>query len=262
MKRIFLLSILGLSLTACSVDQDELDFNENEIQELNAMVNTTECEPEIQNFGEAGSIEVTNDENTLYIKVLPEPGYDLVNTKLHIANSVDDFPTVGSGTGNLPPGQMDFKVNNPAPEGHTFEFDLDDYPESFFIASHSTFSKDGTSHSAWAGTPVEDKGKWAYFEYTVQECEVECTEFLGPDNTSNVLTQAEVFGWDIEDVKKYVDENLLVGLPEGGTFDPTLEEMFEPFFTGGVAQGSFQSTYTVTVGDCEDSIIIGGNVVP
>ncbi|MCY2685765.1 hypothetical protein [Salinimicrobium sp. TH3] len=265
MKRIFLLSMLGLNFAACSVDQVEMDINENEIQELNAVLNTTGCEPTIHNFGEAGSIEVSNDENNLYIKILPEPGFELDNVKLHIANSLVDFPTAGSGSGNLPPGQMHYKVNNPDSEGHTFEFDLVDYPASFYIASQSTFFKDDNSYSVWAGTPADNKGNWAYFEYTVQECEVECTEFLGPDNIGEELTVTgtegltDIRGWTFGDFENYVWDTLLEGAPEGGDFNPSLQYIFDNL--SSVPYGFHSSTYTVTVGDCQDSIVIGATVI-
>lgn len=253
MKRIFLLSILGLSLSACSVDSNELDLNANEIQELN--VTFEDCSPVTYQFGEAGYIEVNNDVKILKVRIVAKDGYSLVDTKLHIAENLQDFPVVGNG--NLPPGQMSHQEPNPDSVEHIFEFDLTDYPESFFIASNSTFEKDGSAQSLWAGTPAGSKGNWSYFEYTMQECEKECTEFLGEDNTSEMLTVEQITGWEYPDLEEYVSSTFLDGASLNGTFSPTLEDIYDEWSTGDVPNGLFTSTYTVTVDGCTDSAVYG-----
>ena len=266
MKKILMLIILGVSLMACSVERDELNLGENEFQELNAAVEVTGCSPETFAFGEAGIIEVINDDKKLYVSIVANEGYSLVNTKLHVANNFEDFPTVGKGD-NLPPGQMSFHEPAPNAEIHTFVLDLDNYSNNFLIASNSTFSKDGSSENLWAGTAVGKKGKWSYFEYSVQECTVECTEFLGPDNLNGILTVRDkdgvidIKGWKVEDLEEYVFTSLLpAGVPQNGVFDPTLQSMVDKFNDGRVPQGLFSTTYTASLNGCSDSVKIGATV--
>ena len=256
MKKFFLLSFIGLSLTACSADQDELDLNANEIQEFN--VSYEDCPPVVYQFGDKGYIEVSNNEETLKIRIVANEGYNLVNTRLHIAGNLQAFPIAGNG--NLPPGQMAYHVPNPDSAEHIFEFNLNDYPESIFIASQSIFTNGVTSQTAWAGTPAGNKGSWSYFQYTVQYCEVGCTEFLGEDYTSERIPLSSLIGWEYEDLEKYVFSSLLADAPEGGTFSPTLESIFDRFNDGSVPNGPFTTTYTVSVDGCEDSILIGATV--
>lgn len=256
MKRIFLLSIIGLSLGACSVDRDELDLNADEIQEFNVTVE--DCSPVVHQFGEAGFIEVNNDDETLTVRIVANDGYSLVNAKLHLASNLQDFPLTGNG--NLPPGQMAHQESNPDSAEHTFEFDLSSYSETVFIASQSTFTKEGNSQSLWAGTLAGSKGSWSYFEYTLQDCEKECTEFLGPDNTSEELGVTQIIGWELVDLENYVFTTFLEGAPTGGTFEPTLESIHDLLNDGDVPTGFYGSTYTVTVDGCEDSINLGVRV--
>ena len=268
MKRIFLLAVVGLSSIACSVESDELDFNANEFQELNAAVEVAGCTAETYEFGEAGIIEVINNDENLYVSIVANEGYSLVNTRLHIAADFEDFPTVGNGD-NLPPGQMAFHEPNPDSDKHTFVLDLEDYPKTILIASNSIFSKGGNSESLWAGgTAVGKKGKWSYFQYEIKDCKpTSCEGLAGEDNyEGNYLSVEDIYGWGVEDLEEYIFSTLLdEGVPRGGDFDPTLESIVDRFTigaeAGGVPDGKFEGTYTITTEDgCTDSVKIGATV--
>ena len=193
MKKLLFLPLMGLLFTACSVDNEDLDLHENQIHNLNAAYNVAEFCGEMTSYsyGDFGRIEVVNDGNTLFVTIVASEGSSLANAKLHIANGLSGFPTVGQG--NLPPGQMnDNEDFSPAIESYTFEFDLNDFAgftdsdgdghQELSIASQSTFISGDTSHESWAGDISGNSGGWSYFGYEIQQCEVVdpiCTHGFG-----------------------------------------------------------------------------------
>ncbi len=115
-----------------------------------------------------------------YMSPLPPTAenFDLLNTKLHVANSELDFPTVGKG--NLPPGQMEYNMDfDSNVKSHTFEFPLEDFEGCIYIASQSTFSngEDKVTYF-WVGDINVKYGNWSYFQYCIQECIPTCEEPL------------------------------------------------------------------------------------
>lgn len=193
MKKLFL-PIVFLFVAACSVDNEDLDVQKTPFQEFNAVVQAEDCNVSTttHNFGSSGKIEVTNDADSLFVTITSTAeNFDLVNTKLHVANSESDFPTVGKG--NLPPGQMEHKVEfEPGVQSYTFTFPLSDFGQCTYIASQSAFSDGETSTTSWAGDNAVKKGNWSYFQYCIQECIPACEPiYTGPSVLSDTITYTE-----------------------------------------------------------------------
>ena len=252
MKKVTLLFMLGICTVACSVDPDELNTMDHEMGELNASSEINLCEPETFTFDEVGKVDVTNDNENLYVTAVALDGYSLADFKLHVANEFGDFPIVGEG--NLPPGQMEHKRSfNPGESNSTFTIPLNELDDCVLIAAKATFQKENDIVEVWAGLEAGnsgDAGNWYYFEYCERECEV-ATCNAGSDNTF-YLSLASANYWFAERsrlVNLFQDRVLSEDADWPGTFSPTLQTLSNQF-TG---VGTYTTTYTVTDGDCIDS---------
>ncbi|WP_029036040.1 hypothetical protein [Salinimicrobium xinjiangense] len=261
MKRIYLLIVI-FALASCSVDNEEIISEAGTLETLNAVVEIDGCESESYSFANAGAIEVINDSDFLYVSIVANDMYALNHTKLHVADSEADFPTVGKG--NLPPGKMEYKESfEPAVESYTFKFPLSDYEGCIFIASQSVFSNGAGSGTYWAGDIAGASGNWAYFEYCIQVCEPQdppCDLDAGPDN-SKTITYSEAAAlpsWD--EVRKLYLSLLEPGVSRNGSFDPSIWDIINDFNERGV--GTYTTTYTITDGECSDSVELSIIVVP
>ena len=261
MKKIYILSVL-FAIVSCSVDNEEIISGAESFPDLNAVVEINGCESESYSFANAGSIEVINDSDYLYISIVANDMYALNHTKLHIADSEAAFPTVGQG--NLPPGKMKYKENfEPAVGSHTFKFPLSDYEGCIFIASQSEFTNGSDESTYWAGDIAGKSGNWSYFEYCIQTCEPQdppCDLDAGPDNSKTIsYSEADAIpSWD--EVRKLYLSLLAPGVSRNGTFNPSIWDIINDFNQRGV--GTYTTTYTITEGECSDSVELSIIVVP
>lgn len=258
MKKFFLLPIMGLLFMACSVDNEDLNLQDNQINTLDAQINAVEdvevCgESESHDFEEHGEIIVMNDESNLYVTVSSWNG-SLANTKLHIADDFEDFPTVGQG--NLPPGQMDYQVSFEDGEEHyTFTFPLNELDSDgcVYIASQTSFS--GGS-SSWAGDLEGNKGNWSYFEYCVQSCEV-VEPPVCPGDIYNELCSSQITNPNLLGFENYFKNLVFANTDETaitGTFNPTIAELLEQYNQDGPL-GTYSTSYTYNDPTCGEITI-------
>jgi len=258
MKKIYFLMMYGFFFISCSVDKDELAMDENQIQELDASFEVEGCETSSVKFNDAGTIEVTNDSEYLYVSLVASEGFSLSKTSLHIADDFDSFPTVGKG--NLPLSKMEFNRGfQPEVQEYTFQIALGDYAGVILIASNSTFT-DGTGNASyWAGDQMVKFGNWSYFEYTVQNCASPCID-AGPNNSME-LTESEaaaIPSWD--EVRKLYLSLLAPGVVRNGTFNPSIWDMIYQF--QAQRTGDFTTKYSIGEGECTDSVELTIHVVP
>ncbi len=260
MKKISLL-LAFIAFSSCSVDHEE-NFETDAFSELNAIVDVNGCESQTFSFGNVGSIEVTNDQDYLYVSIVADAMYDLKHTKLHIAGTEEDFPTVGQG--NLPPGKMDYKESfTPAVDYYTWKFPLSDYEGCIYIASQSSFVSGSDSSTYWAGDIAGESGNWSYFEYCIQTCQTAnpCEAVTaGSDNLKEISYSeaAALPSWD--EVRKLYLSLLDPGVDRTGSFDPSIWDLIDDFNVRGV--GDYTTKYTITEGDCSDSAFLTLRVVP
>ena len=117
----------------------------------------------------AGTVNVTNDSENLYVEFLPSEQWCIIETHVHVANSLDGFPLVGRWQ-TPAPGQFDFKTehNCEPPYEYTIALGDLDVHEDFIIAAHAKLSDGEVTETAWAaGTRFSDQGNWAtYFTYS------------------------------------------------------------------------------------------------
>ncbi|MFD2518551.1 hypothetical protein [Salinimicrobium flavum] len=259
MKKIYLL-FMAFTFLSCSVEDEGIMPNENYLMDLSAVVEGTGCATDSYPFEDAGVIEVVNDEEVVYVTILANSGYVLNTVRLQVGDHLDDFPLTGNG--NLPPGQM--KINESFSSGvtqRTYEFPLSDYSDSVTIASISSFSGTAGNITAWAGDNHVQSGNWSYFEYMIQDCHKPCKEFDAGQNKSKTITSSkadEISG--VDQARNLYLSLLDPGVNRNGTFDPSIWYLINDFKRSGV--GAYTTTYTITEGDCSDSVELSMIVVP
>ena len=117
----------------------------------------------------AGTVNVTNDSENLYVEFLPSEQWCIIETHVHVANSLDGFPLVGRWQ-TPAPGQFDFKTEHNCEPSYEYTIALGDLDvhEDFIIAAHAKLSDGEVTETAWAaGTRFSDQGNWAtYFTYS------------------------------------------------------------------------------------------------
>ncbi|QCY68613.1 hypothetical protein FHG64_03950 [Antarcticibacterium flavum] len=260
MKKVLFFPLIAMLLIGCSVDNEELDFEPQQILEKNAVFEVEGCETQSLDFNDSGEIYITNDDTNLYITISAQPGNSLSKARLQLGNTLQDFPLVGQG--NLPPGQMEHQEDfSPGVDSHTFIFPLSSYEECFYIAANAIFSNGTNSSSLWAGDLQGPKGNWSYFEYCVQSCDPACEGVSAGSNNSTTITESQaaaIPSWD--EVRKMYVSLLDPGVPTNGTFDPSIWNMIYDWQERRT--GEFTLKYTITVGDCTDSVFLTVNVVP
>ncbi|MFD1096326.1 hypothetical protein [Salegentibacter chungangensis] len=84
----------------------------------------------------------------------------------------------------------------------------------------------------------------------------------GPDNMK-IMTQSEAAAlpsWD--EVRKLYLSLLAEGVPRNGTFDPSIWDLINAFNETDDPTGDYTTTYTISDGDCTDSVELTIRVVP
>ncbi|WP_081210071.1 hypothetical protein [Salegentibacter sediminis] len=253
--------LVSAIILSCSVEDDFLPVGDA-LQDISAVVEIEGGETISYPFEEAGVIEVINDNEFIYISVSAKNGYELNRVRFHLAGELSDFPVRGNGA--LPQGQMEYDMKfSPAVNNYTFKFPVSDYSENITIASFSEFLMGSEKVHTWAGDQYEKNGNWYYFNYTIQEYVDPCENFdAGPDNSREISQSV------IPDLETYQVLNLYKSLlddsvPEDGTFDPSIRSLIDLYKSRDDDEklGDYTTTYTITEGECTDSVELTLTVV-
>lgn len=257
-----------LFLASCSVEKDDLMESQIQFSDLHAIVEINGCEAESYNFENVGKIVVTNDGETLYISIVSTAeNFNLLNSKLHVANSPSSFPTVGQG--NLPPGNMKYNKDfEPNLKSFTFEFPLADLGECVYIASQSTFSNGKNSVTSWVGDINVKQGNWSYFQYCIQDCTPTCEDpiYTGPSVLTGSINYTEVIGVEsVDEARKFLSNLILESGHYSGTdtelgdwsrYSPTIVELVNEFNARDETNlfDDVKTTYSYGTGECAGTI--------
>lgn len=251
MKKLLFLAFCFSSFISCTGDNSDLNLQNDSLLEINAHVEVLGCNSAFFSYANLGKMVITTDEKNLYVTVIASQGFSLQNTKLHIAETLEGFPTVGQG--NLSPGQMEYNLDFSPEIGHyPFIFPLSQYDGCIYIASQSAFSNGQSTTSLWAGGILGDKGGWSYFEYCVQECPPSCEPVnLGPDRVIEI-TQVDVEKLRTDGAVAAVYLRPLGEISWEGTFYPTIRQLVERYAEEG--PGDYITEYTAGEDKCTDTV--------
>lgn len=206
MKKIISVGLLLVGMAACTVENEEL--NEG-VQEINLSYEYDTCgELTEQHFGDAGSVRLWTDDETLYVEFKANPGSKLVQSRISFFQKYDrDF----HGNEMFPPGEIDnHRLHKGKTTSYTYEFPVSQFECGLYnIIPWAIFSGGGRNNSNFAGDISGGRGNWSYFEYCINYCQEPptlafCkTAFLLGDTTFESLgLQEEVWGWaEIYDVE-------------------------------------------------------------
>jgi hypothetical protein len=126
---------------------------------------------------DAGSVTVWNDVTNLYVRYEATGGWDLAETHLAVATSLDGIP---QKRGNPAPGQFPYKTTHlPTVTGYTYTIPLGAFAagDELFVAAHASLvlldeaGRVIQQETGW-GDGFDFAGRnWAtYFNFTVQLC--------------------------------------------------------------------------------------------
>lgn len=167
--------MLVVGVTSCSVEE-KADIN---VQEVNLLTTgndgniiTAECGDAIQwPFGslDVGKVVVTKDLTTIFVKIIPSEGHNLVQSRIQLAKEVSEFPTVGGG--NLPPGQMEERNHDDG--NYEFPLSLFEGECQINISAWAVFTAGGSEAGKFAGNLYfvpENENLGLYFEFCIDDC--------------------------------------------------------------------------------------------
>ena len=258
MKKILLLVLSAFCLGACSVDTVETDTADAQLLVLDATYTVDGCNITTFDFDGAGKIEVRNDRDFIYVKILATGDYDLVQSNLHIAADISGFPTTRNGGIIL--NNMDQKTPfNPAVKEYTYKFPIDSFGDSFIVGAYSIFQLENKKYNIWTGDLTGNK--WSYFEYILNEHPYN----TGSDKSREISVSEAAAAESWDEVRKLFSNMLDPGVPRGwrdGTYEPSIWELINMFHSGESMVGEYTTTYTLGSGECKDSVILTVIVVP
>ncbi len=259
MKKLILLGLSAFCMGACSVDTLENEPVEPQLTVLDVTTSqVTGCSGITFNFADAGRIEVRNDLEFTYLKIIANGDYELTQSNLHIAADISGFPTTKNG--GIVINKMDNQRSfNPAVKEYTYKFPLNSFGGSFLVGVYSVFQLGKKKYNFWAGDLTGNQ--WSYFEYNLYE-----HPNAGADKSREItLSAAKTLpSWD--EVRKVYVGMLDAGVPKGvkvGIFNPSIWEIINRFndpVSGGI--GEYTTVYTIGEGDCTDSVTLILNVIP
>lgn len=259
----FFTVLVGLLFMGCTVDNDELNFNEDQIQTANLEINDV-CMPSIygiENSGELlGNVTVSNsdDGNIAYVKFTAEPGFYITEIRLMQADDENGLPI---NNGGVIPGKLE-KLTYPSVSEVDFEYEVSSY---FVLAARVTFvDQDGKKYTSWIGDEKPGSNNSTYLSYNVcipPQQEPVCEVYAGADKSvtyTRAYVESRVFSSN--DVEPLFYELVSDDATPGGTLSPGVG-VFLPSYERNPYQ-TFTTKYTVVDGDCSDFAILSITVIP
>ena len=262
MKKLLLLVLSVFCLGACSVDTLEMEPMDSQLLVLDATYTVDGCSVTTFNYADAGRIEVRNDRDFIYVKLIANGNFEIAQSNLHIAANISGFPTTGNAKNpGINIGSMDNKmVFTPNIKEYNYKFPVNSFGDSFLVGAYTVFQLGNKKHNLWAGDLSGNA--WSYFQYNLNDHPYNA----GNDNSRDIsLSSAKALpSWD--EVRKVYTAMLNPGVPEGqfvGSFEPSIWDIINRFndpLLGGV--GEYTTVYTIGEGNCKDSVSLTLNVVP
>ena len=266
MRNYYFLAVLaGLLFMGCSVDNDELNFNENQIQTANLEINEI-CMPSIYGIEDSGKllgnvIIINSDDGGIaYINFISETGFYITEIRLMIADDLSGLP---HNNGGIIPGKLE-KLTYDSVSEVNFEYSVSN---SFVLAARVTFTNsDGKKFTKWVGDETSGNNSSTYLSYTV--CispEPICEADAGSDN-SRTYTDSEIDELidDLGAIEPLFKTLLDKGISHDGTFKPTGPELLRLYNQNHYQD--FKTIYTVTNelnGEvCSDSVELIITIIP
>ena len=264
--------ILGLLLMGCSVDNEEMNLNNDQIKTVNSVLEIDGCESNNYNLyfdtnSLLGEFIITNDEENLYMNFSSAKGFLITEIRWEVFLSEDGLP-INNGRINV--GQLDNKIKFDEGEnshGETITFSqFDENPTTFVLVARIEYTNDlKQKFISWVGNETVGDNADKFFDYTI--CEAQnisvCSADAGPDN-SQKYTESEIDEMidDLGAIEPLFKALLDEGISRDGTLKPTGLELLRLYNQNHFQD--FKTIYTIKdeENDCEDSAELIITVIP
>lgn len=230
----------ALALTACQ--PEILDLNEGVTAQSSASYKADPACSETYTLyaGQTinvGDLEVSNDNDSIYVTYTVTGGWELVETHLYVGD-MSGLPANKAGNPKI--GNFPHKSNHSGVTSFTYAVAIDPSMSCYIVAAHASVQKvqNGTvvqSETAWSeGAPLTSKGSWATFsDYCLLDCcQIQTVQFdmfggqaipvgtldVTNDATNLYVTYTYTGGWSAEETHLYV--GAASGLPKNGANTP------------------------------------------
>jgi hypothetical protein len=114
---------------------------------------------------DAGTVRVWQEGGKLYVEIQTKDGWKMIDSHVHLAENVDDFPIAGNGNGNGNgnqnpiPGKFDYKKYHYLAESYTYEIDLPEFSPAL-IAVHSCLVQGTETTEGTINWSLPDDSPW------------------------------------------------------------------------------------------------------
>jgi hypothetical protein len=180
--------LLLLFMTSCDNIAGTSELEINAIDQVEAFSGSVDYMMDAEICGEAkvvtlwagqhinaGTLNISNDEEYLYVTFETKSSWYLKKTHLHVAKNLKGIPSNPQG---IPvPGHFEYSKSHDYVTSYTYKISLDDlYGDDFVIAAHAEvvkkkYGKVVQKETAWGGNK-EGPGRrwWFYAAYSLQDC--------------------------------------------------------------------------------------------
>lgn len=208
LSKLSLMAFVSLILFSCEKEEELQTTQESTSNET---FSTLECNSTCgtsmeqtllagQNI-DAGTVNVSNDTNNLYVTYSTTNGWEMLETHLYVGDC-EEIPANGNGNPQI--GLFPYTTDhNPSVTSYTYTIPLSELDDCYCIAAHTAlvqYDNDGNiiaSETGWAEGNQMGDGSWAMsFEY--------CTQVCDEDNNDNDNCYQEETAW--ADGDTYVDQ--------------------------------------------------------
>ena len=263
MNKYYFFVVLGLLFIGCSVDNDEMNLNDNLLNSANSVLEIDGCESISYDLYSGanslvGEFEITNDEDNLYLNFLSKEGFSINEIRWEVALNEDGLPI---NNGGIIVGQLDHKIKfdiGKSSHGESVSFsEFDESPASLFVAARVKYTNTlDETFTIWVGNESAGKNGSKFLEYVT--CDPQstpvCNADAGSDN-SRTYTDSEIDEMidDLGAIEPLFKTLLDEGISHNGTFKPTGPELLRLYNRNHFQD--FKTIYTIRdeENDCEDS---------
>lgn len=248
-KYFFITAMLGLLFMGCSVDNDELNFNEDQIQTANLEINEV-CMPLIYKIEDSeqllGNVIITNsdDGGIAYINFISETGFYITEIRWMVADDLSGLP---NNNGGIIPGKLE-KLTYDSVSEVNFEYAVSN---SLVLAARVKFvDESGQTNTFWIGDNVAGKNNSKFLDYTIciPHQEEVCEADAGTDQLREyTLAEIDALVYSPTSLADVYITLLDEGISTDGTFsDRTMTQLLTTFAGNRQYSREYTTTYTVT----------------
>ncbi|WP_146167187.1 hypothetical protein [Christiangramia gaetbulicola] len=266
----FIAAIVGLLLMGCSVNNDEMSFNNDQIKTVNSVWEVDGCESMIYEFHSSlGEFIITNDNDNLYLNFLANDGFLIYDIRWEAMPSEADLPINANGINSSRLDQRDKFDSGIAYHGETVPISDFGVDPGYVIVAAEVILKNSLDQkfTAWVGNESDFRNGSNYLVYDICDPSSDpiCEANAGSDNSRTyTFSEVDALVNDLGDIEALYKTLLDEGVSRDGTFSPTGLELLRAFNRNPYR--GFTTVYTVSndVGGvkCTDSTELTITVTP